>query len=348
MLSQAKNLVGFLNIDREQRYHRKHKRQALKILSSIESKKGRISQKIRSKCDQYAIDVLGSRVYAPWLYVYSAIANEFKEGWIPDNYYGQIVVRQLKGDYGKVSSLKPLNSMAFNSNYFPDILSYVNGVFFDRNCAVIKKGDVLNQLFEANKRVVYKLDNSRQGQGIFVFEKDNFDIEKISRLGNGLFQGFITQHGSLSCFNDSSVATLRITTASSDLGEISVRSCYLRFGAEGETHVQSKSHIRVPIDVGNGSFSHVGFTPEWLEITCHPFSKKKFSNNNVPSFEQACLVVKELHKKVPYVRVIGWDIAVDEEGKILIMEWNGEHNDIKFSEATQGPCFSDLQWELLK
>jgi hypothetical protein len=30
------------------------------------------------------------------------------------------------------------------------------------------------------------------------------------------------------------------------------------------------------------------------------------------------------------------------------MEWNGEHNDVKSSEATQGPCFSDLNWERLK
>jgi hypothetical protein len=27
------------------------------------------------------------------------------------------------------------------------------------------------------------------------------------------------------------------------------------------------------------------------------------------------------------------------------MEWNALHNDIKFSEATQGPCFTDLRWE---
>jgi hypothetical protein len=29
------------------------------------------------------------------------------------------------------------------------------------------------------------------------------------------------------------------------------------------------------------------------------------------------------------------------------MEWNGTYNDIKFSEATQGPCFADLGWERL-
>lgn len=27
------------------------------------------------------------------------------------------------------------------------------------------------------------------------------------------------------------------------------------------------------------------------------------------------------------------------------MEWNASHNDIKFSEATQGRCFADPRWD---
>ena len=137
-VNKAKNFIrGFLNIAWRQRYHQGHKLQALGILKKIESKKGVFGQAIRNKCDQYAADVLGNRIYAPWLYVYSAIANEFKEGWIPDNYYGLIVAKQLKGDYGKVSLLKPLNSLVFNSNRFPDILSYANGIFWEFSFSVI-------------------------------------------------------------------------------------------------------------------------------------------------------------------------------------------------------------------
>jgi len=227
-------------------------------------------------------------------------------------------------------------------------LSYANGIFFDRNNTPLEKKEVSNRLFEISERVIYKLDNSQQGLGVFFFSKDNFDIEKIQRLGNGLFQRFITQHNFLSSFTETSVATLRITTACSDTGEISIRACYLRLGGEGDTHVKSKTHIRIPIDFSNGTFSNVGYTSDWLEITRHPESNKDFSNHTFPSFDKVCLVVKELHKKVPYVRCIDWDVAVDELGEILVMEWNGEHNDIKFNEATQGPCFADLRWELIK
>ena len=50
---------------------------------------------------------------------------------------------------------------------------------------------------------------------------------------------------------------------------------------------------------------------------------------------------------VPFARSIGWDMIVDNNNEIQVMEWNGSHNDIKFSEATQGPCFSNLGWEKL-
>lgn len=50
------------------------------------------------------------------------------------------------------------------------------------------------------------------------------------------------------------------------------------------------------------------------------------------------------------MRCIGWDVTLDDQENVRIMdmEWNAGHNDIKFSEATQGPCFSDLHREWLK
>lgn len=333
---------------RKKPYHEDHRRQALQILKNVEPEKGRLSQHLIKKCDQYAEDVLGSKVYAPWLYVYTIFANEFKEGWIPDDFYGEVVVPKLKGGYGKIASLKPLNSLVFSSNSFPDAMSFVNGIFFDSDYTPIKKEEIPDRLFVNSNKVIYKLDNSLQGRGIHFFEKGSFNVDEIPRLGNGLFQNYISQHDSLAAFSDSSVSTLRITTTSSDEGDISIRASYLRLGGEGDAYVKSSTHIRVPVNSTNGLLNNVGYTAQWREIKKHPLSNKKFEGFYYPKFLEACLLVKKLHKKVPYVRCIGWDIAVNQEGTPMVMEWNGQHNDIKFSEATQGPCFADLGWERLR
>jgi hypothetical protein len=51
---------------------------------------------------------------------------------------------------------------------------------------------------------------------------------------------------------------------------------------------------------------------------------------------------------MPFVRCIGWDLTVDDQGAVQILEWNGGHTGIKITEATQGPCFADLNWHLLR
>lgn len=330
------------------RYHHNHVIQAKKILKKIEAVKGSLSLPIIRQCDDYAIEMLGHHHFAAWLYVYSAIAGRFKEGWIPDNYYGSVVVPKLKGDYGKISSLKPLNSTIFSSNSFPDILSYSNGVFFDAECRVLPPDSVKDKLFANQDRVVFKLNNSSRGRGIFFFDRKSFDPEAIYKLGNGLFQGAINQHEVFQEFAKESVATLRMTTAIEDDGTTSLRACYLRLGSGADTHVQSQSHTRIPIDTTSGAFHEVGFTTDWLEIDCHPTSRVKFQGKVIPAYDDCLKLVTALHKRVPYTRCIGWDVTLDDKKSVKIMEWNAEHNDIKFSEATQGPCFSDLHWERLK
>lgn len=329
------------------RYHYSHVTQAKRILRGIEVVKGLLSQKIVKQCDAYAKDVFGHSHFAAWLYVYSAIAGCFKEGWIPDNYYGSVVVPKLKGDYGKVSCLKSLHSSIFSSNSFPDILSYSNGVFFDTEYRVLHPKSLRDKLFAVNGTVIFKLDSSEQGKGIFFFDRESFDLDAVYRLGNGIFQEIIKQHEVFREFAEESVATLRMTTVIEDDGTTSLRACYLRLGTGADTHVQSKSNIRVPIDIKSGAFNDVGFTPDWLEVDCHPTTKAKFRGKVIPAYQDCLELVTSLHKKVPYTRCIGWDLAIDDQEHVRIMEWNAEHNGIKFTEATQGPCFSDLHWERL-
>ena len=330
------------------RYHRNHMKIARRILKGIEGAKGSLPQQTINKCDDYARDVFGHRHFAAWLYVYSAIAGCFKEGWIPDNYYGSVVVPKLKGDYGKVSCLKSLHAMTFAHNSFPDILSYANGVFFDTEYRVLHPDSVKAKLFADQERVIFKLDSSEQGKGIFFFDRESFDTSKIHKLGNGIFQRVINQHEVFQEFAKESVATLRMTTVCEDDGTTSLRACYLRLGTGTDTHVQSTSNIRIPIDLKSGAFDRVGFTPDWLEIDYHPTSQVKFQGKFIPAYEECRKLVTALHERVPYARCIGWDVTLDDRENVKIMEWNAEHNGIKFTEATQGPCFSDLHWERLK
>jgi hypothetical protein len=329
------------------RFHRDHGTQARRVLQLIEGQHGRTDPANLRLADTYAREVFGDDIYAPWLRVYTAFSGTFKEGWIPDNFYGSVVVPNMKGGYGKISNLKPISRLIFDGDAFPDVVYFANGLFFTGQRVVVPEGELRNVVFQHCDRVVFKLDGSGQGKGVYIFDRENFDHEVIKSLGNGVIQKFIIQHSLFNAFASKSVATLRFTTVVDDTGQISVRACYLRLGRADDTHVQSDREVCVPVNLVTGELFREGYMSDWGATEEHPDSGFRFSGVKLPAFAQCIDTVLALHKKIPFARCVGWDVAVDADENVQIMEWNGGHNDVKFSEATQGPCFSDLKWERL-
>lgn len=329
-------------------FHRGHGAQARKVLQLLEQKYGRADPATLKLADTYALDVFGDMVYAPWLRVYAAFSRTFKEGWIPDNYYGSVVVPNMKGWYGKISSLKSISRLILEGDMFPDVAYFANGLFFTDHRVVVPEHELKSVVFEHCDRVVFKTDGSQQGNGVYIFDKDNFDGEAIKSLGNGVIQKFVVQHPVFNAFAFRSVATLRFTTVVDDAGHISIRACFLRLGRAEDTHIRTVHEVCVPVSLASGQLCREGYLADWGATQEHPDSKVRFAGVVVPAFAQCVATVLGLHKQIPFARCVGWDVTVDADGHVQVLEWNGEHNDVKFSEATQGPCFSDLNWERLR
>lgn len=324
-------------------YHYQTKKQAKKIFKNINSEKSIIKQ-----ANEYAIEILGHKKYAPWLYVYSAVAGKFKEGWIPDNYFWAEVLPKLKGNYGPLGENKALTQIIFNSNSIPDLFYFVNGLWFDVNLKIVPSQYVDEYLLQNELKFVYKTDQSARGLGVQVISSNkSFKSHKLEKLGNGVIQKFINQHDFFQKITPNSVATLRMTTVLNNSGGFEIRSCFLRLSRLKESHVKFDSNIMIPIDPESGIFDELGILPNWERLNKHPDTDFFFEGQKFPFYEKCKNLVLELHKKIPYVRVIGWDLIINQNNEAQVMEWNGMHNDIKFMEATQGPCFSNLGWENL-
>ncbi|SDM55662.1 sugar-transfer associated ATP-grasp domain-containing protein [Kriegella aquimaris] len=329
------------------RYHYISNRQAFKALEEVEKDNGKLTSKSKKIVDEYAVDILGWKGFAPWLYVYTAINGSFKEGWIPDNYYFKKVVPKIQGEYGKISFLKSLNNLIFQKEVGPDIVYFINGFWFGRNFEAISTEKLETVLFREREVVVCKSDQSCQGSGVYVIRKEEFDLNAIQKIGNCTIQSYIEQHPFFNAFLSDSVATIRMTTVVDSENRISLRACYLRLGRCNDTHIKSINHIRIPITIKDGMLHEQGYLANWKVVYEHPDSKLSFAGKYIPNYKECVQLVLQLHERMPMVRSIGWDIIVDAAGHPIVMEWNGYSNDIKFSEATQGPCFKDLNWNLL-
>jgi putative polysaccharide biosynthesis protein len=341
-----KRLTTVIGALSDYQYHQFHKRKAGQILYHIENAKGKAGRVLLNKCNDYACDVFGSRRYAPWLYVYSVVAGVFKEGWIPDNYYGKVVMPVINGYFGDVSEVRTLSRRLFSSDVFPDTAYLENGIFFDTKLEVIKERDLSTILFGRSHQAVFKASKSFQGHGVRILDKRTFDANEIRRLGNGVFQDYIEQHEMFEKFV-ASVATIRVTTAIDDIGRCSVRACSLRLGRAADPHVKSSSHVRIPVSQESGELAEQGYLATWVAVDRHPDSRCRFAGRRIPAFNKCISTVLDLHRRMPFARCIGWDVTVDKNDGVKVMEWNANHNGITFAEATQGPCFADFKWEKL-
>jgi hypothetical protein len=344
IISNSKHVLSYV---KNYNYNYSHIKLAKSALKTIESIKGKTDPKLLDMSNTYAKDVLGWRGYAPWLQAYSAMIGEFKEGWIPENYFGSVVVPKLQGEIGKTSFLKPLSQKIFNSTNFPDIGHFVNGSFYTENYQYLTNNNILVYLFKDFDKVVFKLNNSAQGTGIFVFNKETFNVNTIKRLGDGVFQKYIHQHPFFNQIMSNSVSTIRILTVLDNLGNASVRACYLRVGRNDDSHVKSSSQISIPVDLKTGQLNALGHSKSWFTMHQHPDTGFVFKNKTIPSFGSIIKKALELQNKMSLVKCIGWDMVLDDANTVQVMEWNGFHTGIGFAELTQGPCFKDLGWEKL-
>jgi hypothetical protein len=305
----------------------------------------RLDRRTLRRIDAYARETLGSRVFAPWLRVYTAWAGEFREGWIPDNYYGRVVHARTQVTPARLCLFKTVARRLLQTELIPDLAYRVGGTWLDLDGAPVSDEDIDELVFADGDRVVAKFDASSQGRGVHVLTRGHDSVRDLEGRGDFVVQRFIRQSAFFDRFTHDSVATVRITTVRTPDRPAHTRAHYLRLGRGGESSVASASNVRVPIVDADGTLGATGALANWEPVGEHPDTGTRFSCGQVPAFARACRAVEALHDSLPQVEVIGWDVAITAAEDLRIMEWNAGHSDIKFSEATIGPCFRGLGWE---
>ncbi|GAB5455888.1 MAG: hypothetical protein Hens2KO_21170 [Henriciella sp.] len=329
----------------ERRRHLGNKNQASHILSVLAEHGHKLSDLDRRTCRDYAADVLGNAKYEYWLRVFCAVNGEFKSGWIPDDYYLDFVVPRWNGEPGRTSYSKSISNDILKTPLLPDVLIFINGLFVTPSGHTIPEEQVKSHLFAASERIVFKADNSIQGRGISILDQRHFDLSFVKPLGNGVFQCFVNQHPDLDKYAPGVASTLRLTTTKDDNGIVTLRGAILRLGRTASQYLKSKEQLAIAVNVETGEMDKAAVDPNFIKIKAHPDTGEPFDGGIYPEFEAAKQAVLELHETVSLSRCIGWDVVVDDNQDVKIIEWNGYYNGLRGHEAMQGPVMLGLGWE---
>ena len=336
---------------RGRKYDLEHNRNAKTIVETIQNDTGRnFTNAMKRQCDEYAMEILGSIRFAPWLYVYTLVSGKFSEGWMPDNFFGRLVIPNINKQLRVVSEYKTFSKAILKTEAIPDIGYYVDGVLYDGELSVVNIDHWRRLVSEKYSDVFVKKDKSRGGEGILKLSSKDLSLDSLHRIGNCAIQMPVKQHPFFEEIVERSVGTIRITTVRENTGSIGVRAACLRVGKIDDAWVRSHTHLRICIlDLevckNAGRLDSVCYTKKWLQHDRHPDTGTAFEGRVVPKFKEAVELCKALHRNLPSITVVGWDVTVDDSESVRLLEWNTGHCTIRISEAVTGPCFLGLNWE---
>ncbi|MBR1834695.1 MAG: hypothetical protein IJ785_04225 [Bacteroidales bacterium] len=138
---------------------------------------------------------------------------------------------------------------------------------------------------------------------------------------NYIVQERVVQHSHMDRLCSTSLNTIRVQTIITENEEIIAFRAGVRMGREGSNVDNwAKGGIFVGVDMNTGKLLKTGFIkpPFGTTVTRHPDNGLVFEGFQIPFFNEAVEMAKELHSKLYRIHSIGWDIAITPQGPMFI------------------------------
>ena len=129
-------------------------------------------------------------------------------------------------------------------------------------------------------------------------------------------EDYISQCRQMSSLYNKSVNTLRILTFCENK-KVYILKFILKIGNGGAVDNFSSGGMYTFVDE-SGKVYVPAIDEEGNVFEVHPISKKKIVGFEIPKYKEVVDFVKELALVVPKVRYVGWDIAITDDGPVVV------------------------------
>ena len=272
--------------------------------------------------------------------------------FIPDDIYAEYIEQHFNN-----AKLAPAFS---DKNYFDLYLNgfnmpktyvhYIDRSFLDSNYNIISKKEAYNILLNAKEFVVKRSIGTSGGAGVRVIEKVNKKIlDSIfnePKNCNLLFQERIKQYELLNSFSKNSINTIRIYTYWFK-DKIYLSSAVLRAGKNDSlTDNSSSGGVFFRIDKNDYLIKTPrnidGFIDDMYRFNNELGEKVKLDfMGDIKKF------VVSAASRLAHFKIIAWDIAVTEDKKPILIEYNVANTIPDINQMSSKPFFGDLTDDIL-
>lgn len=321
-----KRLVSILEYKRDLR---DRKRMITKNIKDLEYHR-KLTKAQKKEVEDFYMGITGKKVpLYSHEYFYSRTGYFTKE-YVPTNIYHCELVRKANFyPFMYFYSDKNMQEILLDKeNTAHVILKNMNGYYYYEGKPVSEEEAI--SLCSNMERAIIKPTLRSKGKGVqaltVVEGKTSIDGLRIEQLfkqykKNFIIQECIKQHERMAALNPTSVNTIRVLSYRSGM-EVLIIYSVIRIGRKGQVvDNQSMGGISTTItDDGKlGKVAFGGYTEDGIKKTD---SGVVLEGYEVPSYDKVIDMVKRLHLKLPYANIVGWDVAIKEDGEPVLIEFN--------------------------
>lgn len=262
-------------------------------------------------------------------YFYSR-TGVFTKEYVPNNFYHcELVPRANLHKHQGVLGDKNMCDFLFpGENIVHSILKNINGYYYYEGRPVSE--DEAISLCQNMENVIIKPSKESQGHGVQLFNvrdgKTDIDGVSIAQLfkrykKDFLIQEWVKQHKGMAALNPTSVNTMRILSYRSGM-EILIIYSVIRIGRSGSVvDNQCAGGISTTI-TEEGKLGKEAFGGYSKDNIVKTDTGIVLDGYQLPSYDKAIEMVKRLHLKLPFFNIVGWDVAIQEDGEPVLIEFN--------------------------
>lgn len=216
--------------------------------------------------------------------------------------------------------------------YNPEGRVQYGNIAFDHNSVVnvLKKQQVRSCVIKTTETsygngviVVKDIEYLKNGCLLHLF--DDTDVELMNLLQHEplVFESLIKQTAQVESFNASSVNTVRFMTTLYPSGEVKIIATFMKIGRNGRCvdNAGSGGNVDAAVDIASGRiYNTIQFNGyrNIKSITHHPDSGNLIEGVVIENWKKIKEDVKQFQRSMPFLKAIGWDIAITDNGPVVI------------------------------
>lgn len=286
------------------------------------------------------------------------VIDEFNPNYLPSSYYFPIIEGALNPKEHKFNlSHKSVCDFLYKGIVkFPTtVLRCYNGVYFDSALQPLSPLEAMKILMADDEVLLFKpAYRTVQGMGIKLLHKKDIENfanqiksgETVVKCPDFVLQRLVRQHADTKVFNSTSLNCMRITTLNLN-GTISVCTRALKAGSANavvDNIGTGKKGVAVGINE-DGTLRDFGYYGNGERTEAH--NGVVFKGKSIPLFDKIIETAKELHSVNSVCKIIGWDLALDDNNEVVLIEGNSAHPGISVEQIATGPVFGNRTDEVI-